>query len=171
MDRKTKEQVVADLHDKLKNLKLAVLVDYSGINVEKITALRNELRGSETEFRVAKNTLLRIASRDTDFGVLEEYIRGPLAIAMSYGDEVEPTKVLVDFAKQNEAMEIKAGILNGKFLSKEDINVLAALPGRDVLLGKLLSVLTATQTSLVSVLSGVPRSFVQILEGYRAKKQ
>lgn len=170
MDRETKKRVVADLHDKLKNVKLAVLVDYSGMNVEKISALRNELRGSETEFRVAKNTLLRIASKGTDFDVLEEHIRGPLAIVMGYGDEVEPTKILVDFAEQNEAVEIKAGMLNGKLLSKEDINVLAALPGRDALLGKFLSVLVATQTSLVNVLSGVPRSFVQVLEGYREKK-
>lgn len=170
MDRETKKRVVADLHDKLKNVKLAVLVDYSGMNVEKISALRNELRGSETEFRVAKNTLLRIASKGTDFDVLEEHISGPLAIAMGYGDEVGSTKILVDFAKQNEVMEIKAGMLNGRFLSKEEINVLAALPGRDVLLGKLLSVLVATQTSLVNVLSGVPRSFVQVLEGYREKK-
>ena len=170
MDRKTKERVVADLRDKLNNVKLAVLVDYSGMNVEKITTLRNELRGTETEFRVAKNTLLGIASKGTDFGILEEYFRGPLAIVMSYGDEVEPTKVLANFAKQNEELEIKAGILDGKFLSKEDLSILAELPGRDILLGKFLSVLVAAQVSLVNVLSGVPRNIVQILEAYRAKK-
>ncbi len=170
MNRKTKERVIADLHDKLKNGKLAVLVGYSGMNVEKITALRNELRESKTQFRVTKNTLLTIASKDTDFGGLQEYFRGPLAIAMNYGDGVELTKVLVNFAKQNEELEIKAGILNGKFLSKEEINILAELPGRDVLLGKFLSILVALQASLVNVLSGVPRSFIQILEVYRTKK-
>ncbi len=170
MDRKTKERVVADLRDKLNNVKLAVLVDYSGLNVEKITTLRNELRGTETELRVAKNTLLGIASKDTDFGILEEYFRGPLAIVMSYGDEIEPTKVLANFAKQNEELEIKAGILNGKFLSKEDLKILAELPGRDILLGKFFSVLVAAQASLVNVLSGIPRNIVQILEAYRAKK-
>ena len=170
MDRKTKERVVADLHDKLKDVKLAVLVDYSGMNVEKITSLRNELRKSATEFRVTKNTLLGIASKGTDFDVLEEYFEGPLAIAISYEDEVEPTKTLVNFAKLNEKMEIKAGILDGKFLSKEEISVLAELPGRDVLIGKILSVLVATQASLVNVLNGVPRSFVQVLDAYRAKK-
>ncbi|MEA1936163.1 MAG: 50S ribosomal protein L10 [Thermodesulfobacteriota bacterium] len=170
MDRKTKERVVADLHDKLKDVRLAVLVDYSGMNVEKITSLRNELRKSATEFRVTKNTLLGIASKGTDFDVLEEYFEGPLAIAISYEDEVEPTKALVNFAKLNEKMEIKAGILDGKFLSKEEISVLAQLPGRDVLIGKILSVLVATQASLVNVLNGVPRSFVQVLDAYRAKK-
>ena len=170
MDRKTKERVVADLHDKLKDVKLAVLVDYSGMNVEKITSLRNELRKSATEFRVIKNTLLGIASKGTDFDVLEEYFEGPLAIVISYEDEVEPTKALVNFAKLNEKMEIKAGILDGKFLSKEEISILAQLPGRDVLIGRILSVLVATQASLVNVLSGIPRSFVQVLDAYRAKK-
>lgn len=170
MDRRTKERVVADLRDKIKDVKLAVLVDYSGLNVEKITALRNELRKCEAEFRVTKNTLLGIASKGTDFGVLEEYFKGPLAIAMSYDDEVKPTKVLVNFAKQNEEMGIRAGILDGKFLSKEKIFVLAELPGRDILLGKVLSMLVAAQTSLVNVLNGVPRNFVQVLEAYRASK-
>jgi large subunit ribosomal protein L10 len=89
---------------------------------------------------------------------------------MSYGDEIEPTKVLANFAKQNEELEIKAGILNGKFLSKEDLKILAELPGRDILLGKFFSVLVAAQASLVNVLSGIPRNIVQILEAYRAKK-
>lgn len=170
MDRKTKELVVADLHDKIKDVKLAVLMDYSGLNVEKITSLRNELRKSATDLRVTKNTLLGIASKGTDFSILEEYFKGPLAIALSYGDEIEPTKALVNFARGNEALEIKAGMLNGKFLSKEEIGVLAALPSRDILVGKLLSVLVATQASLVNVLNGVPRSFVQVLGAYRAEK-
>jgi len=170
LDRKTKKLVVADLHNKIKDVKLAVLVDYSGLNVEEITSLRRELRKSETDLRVAKNTLLGIASKGTDFSILEEYFKGPLAIAMSYGDEIEPTKALVNFAKGNKDLEIKAGILDGKFLSKEELGVLAALPSRDALVGKLLSVMVATQASLVNVLSGVPRSFVQVLGAYRTKK-
>ncbi len=170
MDRKTKELVVADLHDKIKDVKLAILMDYSGLNVEKITSLRNELRKSATELRVTKNTLLGIASKGTDFSILEEYFKGPLAITLSYGDEIEPTKALVNFAKGNEALEIKAGMLDGKFLSREEIGVLAALPSRDILVGRLLSILVATQASLVNVLNGVPRSFVQVLGAYRTGK-
>ena len=169
MDRKTKESVVADLHEKLKNVKFAVLVDYSGVNVEKITALRNKLREAEAEIRVVKNTLLRIASKGTDFAILEEHFKGPLAISMNYGDEVRSMKVLVDFAKENQEVEIKAGMLDGRFLSREELNVLAYLPGRDILLGKILSMLVAAQVSLVNVLSGVPRSFVQVLEAHRAR--
>ncbi len=170
MDRKTKEQVVAELHEKLQGVKLAVLANYSGMSVAKITALRNDLRKSGTEMRVIKNTLLRIASKDTDFVVLDKHLKGPLALILNYGDAVESTKALVDFAKKNAELEIKAGLMGGKLLSKEQIGTLAELPSREVLLSKLLSVMVGVQTGLVTVLSGVPRSLVQVLDAYRAKK-
>ena len=171
MDRSTKERVVAELHEKIKDLKLAILANYRDLTVEKMTALRNALRKANTNLRVVKNTLLRIASKDTNFHELEEYLKGPLTIALSYGDVVEPTKVLVDFAKKNAELEIKVGMLMGKILSKEQISMLAELPGREVLLGKLLSVLVGVHGALVSVLSGVPRSLVCVLDDYRAKKE
>lgn len=170
MDRTTKEQVVAELHGKLQNVKLAVLANYSGMSVAKITALRNDLRKSGTEIRVIKNTLLRIASKDTDFAALDDHLKGPVALVLSYGDAVESSKALVDFAKKNAELEIKVGLLGGRLLSREQVNTLAELPSREVLLGKLLSVMVGVQTGLVNVLSGVPRSLVQVLDAYRAKK-
>ncbi|MBM4271748.1 MAG: 50S ribosomal protein L10 [Deltaproteobacteria bacterium] len=171
MDRRTKEKVVAELHEKLKETKLAVLTGYVGLNVEKMMALRNVLRRSGAELHVVKNTLLRIASKDTALSTLEEHFRGPLALVLNRGDVVEPTKVLIDFAKKNAELEIKAGVLDGKFLSKEQIGLLSELPTREVLLGKFLSVLVGVQTALVRVLSGVPRNFVQVLGAYQMKKQ
>lgn len=171
MDRNEKKEVVAELHGKLKDAKLAVLANYSGMSVAKITALRNELRKSGTEFRVIKNTLLRIASQETRYSGMEEHLKGPLAIALNFGDVVEPTKVLVDYAKKNAELEIKFGVLEGKYLTKAQIDALADLPGREVLLAKLLSVLVGAQTGLVNVLSGVPRGLVQALNGYRMKKE
>lgn len=170
MDRKTKENVVAELHEKLKDVKLAVLANYSGMSVAKITALRNELRKAGTEMRVIKNTLLRIASKDTDFVALDDQLKGPIAVILNYGDVVESTKLLVDFAKKNAELEIKSGLMGCRLLSKDQISVLADLPSREVLLGKLLSVMVGTPTGLVSVLSGVPRNLVQVLEAYRLKK-
>ena len=170
MDRRTKEQVAAELHEKLKDFKVAVLTGYSGMDVAKITALRVALRKTNAELRVVKNSLLTIASRETDFSVLEEHFRGPLAVAIAHGDVVETTKALVDFAKKNAQLEIKAAVMGGKPLSREQVTVLAELPSREILLGKLLSVLVGTQTSLVNVLSGVPRNFVQVLDAYREQK-
>ena len=171
MDRRTKEKVIAELHEKLAGVKLAVLANYSGLNVEKITVLRNALRKSDTELRVVKNTLLEIASRETDVSVLGDRLKGPLAIILNSGDVVEPAKVLVDFAKKNAQLEIVAGVLEGKVLSGAQVSALAELPSRDVLLAKLLSVMVGVQTSLVNVLSAVPRGFVQVLEAYRVQKE
>jgi large subunit ribosomal protein L10 len=170
LDRGTKEQVAAELHEKLKDFKIAVLTGYSGMDVAKMTALRVVLRKSNAELKVVKNSLLAIASRETEFGVLEDQFRGPLAVAIARGDVVETTKVLVDFAKKNANLEIKAAVMGGKALSKEQLATLAELPSREVLIGKLLSVMVGAQTSLVNVLSGVPRNFVQVLNAYREKK-
>jgi len=171
LDREQKEQVVAELRQKLQSFKLAVLSDYSGMNVEKLTALRNALRQTDTELRVVKNTLLRIASRETDLEAFSERLKGPLALALNYGDVVEATKVLVDFAKKNAELEIKAGVLSGQVLTPEQLAVLAELPSREVLLARLLSVMVGAQTSLVNVLSAVPRGLVQVLDAYRAKQE
>jgi large subunit ribosomal protein L10 len=169
LDRDAKKEAVAELHGKLKQAKLAVLANYSGMSVAKITALRNELRKSGTDFRVVKNTLLRIASEDTPYKGMQEHLKGPLAIAINSGDVVEPTKVLVEYAKKNAELDIKFGLLEGRLLDKAQIGALADLPGKEVLLAKLLSVLIGAQTGLVNVLSGVPRGFVQALNAYRMK--
>ncbi|MDO8786372.1 MAG: 50S ribosomal protein L10 [Syntrophales bacterium] len=171
MDRVKKEQVVAELQGKIKDFKLAILANFSGLSVEKITILRNALRKTNTDFSVVKNTLLRVASKDANFRELGEYFKGPLTIALSYDKVVEPTKVLVDFAKKNAEIEIKAGMLEGKVLSKKQIIMLAELPGREVLLGKLLSVLVGVHGALVTVLSGVPRSLGCVLDAYRGQKE
>lgn len=171
MNRSKKEQVVAELQERLKDVKLAILADYSGLNVAKITELRNELRKSDAELRVIKNTLFKIAAQDTGFSVLDGHLTGPLAVVMNFGDVVAPTKALVDFAKKNAQLEIKVGVMDGKALTIDQIKALSELPSREVLLAKLLSVMVGVQTSLVNVLSGVPRQFVQVLEAYRAKKE
>lgn len=171
MNRSAKERVVAELHEKLKDVKLAVLADYSGIKVKEITGLRNELRKVDSEFKVVKNNLLSIALKDTDFLPLDDHLKGPRALMMNFGDVVGPTKILVEFAKKNAKLEIEAGILDGNLLSKDQIKALAELPTREVLLGKLLSLLVGVQTQLVTVLNAVPRGLVQVLEAHRQNKE
>lgn len=171
MDRRTKEQVVSELQVKLKEANLGILTSFSKMNVEKMEALRKALRKSNAELKVVKNTLLNIAAKDTAFSILADHFKWPIAVVLSYKDPVEPTKALIDFAKKNPELEIKVGVLDGKLLDKSDITSLAELPSREVLLGKLVSVMAAVPTSLVTVLSGVPRNFVQVLNAYCDKKQ
>jgi len=171
LDRKTKEQVVSELQVKLKEANLGILTSFSKMNVEKMETLRKTLRKSNAELKVVKNTLLNIAAKDTAFSILADHFKWPIAVVLSYKDPVEPTKALIDFAKKNPELEIKVGVLDGKLLDKSDITSLAELPSREVLLGKLVSVMAAVPTSLVTVLSGVPRNFVQVLNAYCDKKQ
>jgi large subunit ribosomal protein L10 len=171
LDRRTKEQIVSELQEKLKEAKLGVLTSFNGMNVIKMEALRNALRKSNAELKVVKNTLLGLASKETGFSVLADHFKWPVAVVLSYKDPVEPTKVLIDFAKKNPELEIKVGVLDGKLLTKGDLTVLAELPSREVLLGKLVSVMAAVPTSFVTVLSGVPRNFVQVLSAYNDKKK
>lgn len=171
MDRRTKEQIVSELQVKLKKANLGVLTSYSKMNVEKMEALRNVLRKSNAELKVVKNTLLDIAAKETAFSILADHFKWPIAVVLSYKDPVEPTKALIDFARKNPELEIKIGVLDGKILNKSDLTTLAELPSREVLLGKLVSVMAAVPTSLVTVLSGVPRNFVQVLDAYCDKKK
>lgn len=171
MDRKAKERVVAELHEKLLRTHMAVFANFRGLNVEKMTELRNVLRKTDAELKVVKNTLLRIASQGTPYREVEELFKGPLTVTLSYGDVVQTTKSLVEFAKKNAEIEIKGGVLQGKPLTRDQVIQLAELPSREVLLSKLLGVLVAVPTSMVTVLAAVPRSFVQVLEAYRQKKE
>jgi large subunit ribosomal protein L10 len=170
LDRRTKEQIVSELQGKLKEAKLGVLTSFSGMNVAKMEALRTALRKSNAELKVVKNTLLGIASKETDFSILADHFKWPVAVVLSHKDPVGPTKVLIDFAKKNPELEIKIGVLDGKLLTRGDISALAELPSREVLLGKLVSVMAAVPTAFVTVLSGVPRNFVQLLNAYCDKK-
>lgn len=170
MDRKTKEQVVSELQEKLKKANLGILTSFNAMNVLKMEALRNALRKNNAELKVVKNTLLGIASKETDFSVLAEHFKYPVAVVLGYQDPVAPTKALIEFARKNPELEVKVGVLDGKLLTKAEITALAELPSREVLLGKLVSVMAAVPTSLVTVLSGVPRNFVQVLNAYCDKQ-
>lgn len=171
MDRTTKQQIVSELQEKLKQAKLGVLTNFNAMNVEKMESLRNALRKNDAELKVVKNTLLNIASKETDFNVLADHFKFPVAVVLSYKDPVAPTKALIEFAKKNPELEIKIGVLDGKLLSKSDISALADLPSREVLLGRLVSVMAAVPTSFVRVLNGVPAGFVRVLNAYTEAKE
>lgn len=172
MNKENKQQLVSELHDKLLRAKAVFLADFRGMNVDKATTLRNELRKAAVEYRVVKNTLLELASRETDKESLSPHFAGPTAIALTYDDPVSAAKVLSKFAKeQQNVFRLKAGVLSGKLISVPDIQALADLPSREVLIAKLLGTLQAPSANFVGVLAAVPGSFVRVLNGYKNKKE
>ncbi|MEN6437286.1 MAG: 50S ribosomal protein L10 [Syntrophobacter sp.] len=171
MERSKKEQVVAELRDKLQRASAAILTDYKGLTVAEITNLRDSLAAEKAEFQVVKNTLMRLAGRGTDVETLEPMLKGTCAIAIAYGDPAIPAKVIKKFLKTNEKLQIKAGSLGNRLLNPDQISALAELPPKEELLAKLLGTLNAVPTGLVTVLSGVPRAFVGVLDAVRRQKE
>lgn len=170
MNKQSKEALVAEFAEKLKTAKAAFLADYRGLDVDQANDLRNKLREAGVEYKVIKNTLLRLAAKDTDSACLDEFLSGPTAIALVNEDPVAPAKALVEFAKNNEAFELKAGMLDGKLLADADIKALAELPSREELLAKMLGSMSAPASNFVGVLAAVPRTFVQALSAIKDQK-
>jgi large subunit ribosomal protein L10 len=172
LNKENKQKVVAELHEKLKRAKAVFLADFRGMSVGKATGLRDELRKASVEYKVVKNTLLDLASRETDKESLSPHYVGPTAIALSYDDPVSAAKVLSRFAKEQQAIfKLKAGILSGKVITVADIQALADLPSREVLLAKLLGSMQAPTSNFVGVLAAVPGSFVRLLDAIRIQKE
>lgn len=171
MDRAKKEQVVAELHEKLKSASATVLTDFKGMTVAEMGELRDVLAAEQVEYQVVKNTLMRLASKDTGAVVLEPLLKDTCAVAIGYSDPSIPAKVLKKFSKSNEKLKIKGGALGTRLLDLSQVSALAELPSREELLAKLLGTLNAVPTGLVTVLSGVPRAFVSVLAAIREKKE
>lgn len=138
-----KKQLVDEITDKFKSSTAVVVVDYRGLNVAEVTELRKQLREAGVEFKVYKNTMTRRAVEAAGMDGLKSALTGPNAIAFSTEDVVAPARILNDFAKDHEALEIKAGVIEGDVATVDEIKALATLPSREGLLSMLLSVLQA----------------------------
>jgi large subunit ribosomal protein L10 len=139
----TKQEAVEVVATKLRESVSTVVADYRGLNVAQVTELRKQLREAGVEFQVLKNTLVRRATESAELTELNEVLVGPTAIAFSKDDAVIAAKILNDFSKTNDALELKGGVVEGRVVSADEIKALASLPSRDGLLSMLLSVLQA----------------------------
>lgn len=166
-----KKDLVARVATQLAEAQITLLIDYKGLDVQKITRLRYELRQAGASMEVVKNTLLNLASKNTDAALMADFYKGPTAVVTSATDPVGPAKILVDFAKDNEKLEIKAAVFGGRLLETEEIKALAKMPSKEELLGKLVYTLNAVPTSFVNVLAGVPRGLVNVLNGFKDQKE
>lgn len=150
-----KSLLVADVAEKLRGSATTVVTDYRGLTVSQVTALRKSLRDAGIEFQVIKNTLTRRATAQTELSELDEHLTGPTALAFSKDDAVAPAKILTEFAKKNEALKVKGGIVEGKVVGFDQIKALADLPSREGLLSMLLSVLQAPMRNFALAVKAV----------------
>ena len=152
-----KQAVVAELTEKLKSAASGVLVDYKGITVAEDTALRAECRKNEVDYAVVKNTLVRFAINSVGMEEMDGALNGTTSLAVSHGDPIAPMRVINKFAKQfnGSKFAIKAGFMDGKVLSLEEINALAELPSKEVLQAQVLGTMLAPITSLAIVVKAI----------------
>ena len=150
-----KQPVVAEISELLNGAASAVVVDYRGLTVEQDTQLRKKLRESEVSYKVYKNTMIRFVVKGTEFEALVPHLEGPTALAVSKTDATAPARVLADFAKTADKLELKAGVVEGTYYDEKGIQVIATIPSREVLLGRLLGSMQSPIANFARVLNQI----------------
>jgi large subunit ribosomal protein L10 len=166
-----KKKQVADLSEKLKAAHTGVIVNYKGITVADDTKLRKELRESGSNYKVVKNSILRLALKEAGIEGLDSILEGTTAIAVNTEDYVAPAKVLNNYAKKNKNFEIKGGFIDGKSATVAEIQTLAELPSKEELEARTLRGLNAPISGFVTVLNGTLRGLVIALNAIAEKQQ
>ena len=150
-----KQPVVAEIAELFNGAKGAVVVDYRGLTVEQDTQLRKQLREAGVTYKVYKNTMIRFAAKGTAFEALEPNLEGPTALAVSKEDATAPARILAEFAKKADKLEIKAGVVEGTYYDATGIAAIANIPSRDELLAKFLGSIQSPITNFARVIKQI----------------
>lgn len=166
-------QNVKELREKVANAKSMVFAEYHGLGANLMNELRATVRETGAEISIAKNTLLKLALKEenVDDPKTEEQLKGPMATIFSYEDAIAPIKALTDFIEKHELPTIKSGIIDGKFATASEINILSKLPSKEELLARVVGGLKSPITGFVNVLGGPQRGLVTVLKAISEKKE
>lgn len=166
-----KVEIVKSLREKFNKAEAVFVTSFRGFKVAESNEIRKILRENGAEFKVAKNTLIKIASQQTPVEPLNEYIEGPTGLVIVYKDSIEVAKILKKFIDTHPSLQIKGLVIKGKGYKGEVINDLVKLPSREILLAQVLGTLQAPLVNLVGVLSAVLRNFLYVLKAIEEKKK
>ena len=162
--RPEKKYLVEEVNRHLEKSSYVYLTNYERITVEETAELRKELSGHKAEFHVIKNNILGVAAKARNLPDLSEYLNGPTAIVVGGDDPSGVAKTITKFFEEKEKVDLKAGLLNEKVLTKDEVVALSKLPGLESLRAQLLGLLTQPATGLVRVINAVPQSLVNVLQ-------
>lgn len=171
MNKTDKKELVSALSEEIKSADALFLANYKGLTFPQITAVRAAIKAQGSDFKVVKNTLLKIALHNNEIEALDEFLKEPTTIAIIKGDVAAAAKEFKKFAKNYDKFVIKAGYLEGSALTAKDVNILADLPSREELLSKMLGSINAPVVNFVSLLANIPRSLLNVLNAVKDKKQ
>ena len=150
-----KQPIVDEIANSIKDAQAVVLVNYSGLTVEQDTILRKELREAGVQYKVYKNTMVKLAIAGTEFESLKDELEGPTAVVISKTDATAPARILSNFAKTADALELKCGVVEGTYYDAAGINAIASIPSRDELLSKLLGSMQSPITNFARVIKQI----------------
>lgn len=169
--RRLKEKKVELLKKELEQAKIIVMTDYRGLTVAQMNKLRRILQAEGIRYKVVKNTLAQIAAVDLGIAAMNTYLEGPVAIAYGYADPVTPVKLLVKFAKENDQLSLKGGMLEKQILDEQGLRQLSDLPSREVLLARVLGSFQSPLAGMMNVLQGNLRGFVYVLQAVKEQRE
>ena len=169
--RTEKAAVVADVREKFAASNSVIVTEYRGLSVGALANLRRALRPLGAEYKVYKNTLVKIAARDGDMAAVDSMVGGPVAIAFVNGEVSAVAKALRDFAKENTALKLMGAVVDGKAVDAKGVKALADLPSRDVMLAKFAGLLKAPMSNTAYLLSALPRKAAYGLKALVEQKQ
>ncbi len=170
MARPEKVAEVKAIAERIQGAQSMVLADYSGLTVEQMTVFRSNCRASAVECRVIKNRLARIAADNSDMTVMKDHLKGPTAIIFGAESQVDPAKLVVEFAKENEAMGIKGGFIDGQYLAPDQVLALAKTPSRDELMSMMLGSINSPARGLAYVINDVIAGLARTIEAVANKQ-
>jgi large subunit ribosomal protein L10 len=165
MAREKKAQIIDSLQETFSKCSIGILTDYRGLPTAELNELRRRLRGSGIDYKVVKNTLAQLAVKKADMAKVADSFKGPVAVAFGYGDITMAAKALADYIRASKSiLSIKAGFLGDKVLTSRDVEVLATLPAKEVLISQVMAGIQSPLVTLVSVLAAPVRDFMGVLQ-------
>ena len=171
LSKTAKQELVRGFNEKFKTSPSLFVVEYKGLTVKNIEGLRRRLKRARADFKVTKNTVLKIASHGTDIEKIKDLFDGPTAVAICKEDPVSVAKVFTDSVKELPALKLKGGIVEGRVVGVEEVSKLSQLPSREVLLTQLLGLLSGPISNFMGTLLELQRRLLYVLESVKEMKE
>lgn len=165
-----KEDKIKAIKEKLEKAQVAIVTEYKGLSVEEITNLRRKLQKEDGDYTVTKNTLAKLAVKGTEFEVLADCFKGPIALAFGFKDQVSPAKVVAGFIKEAKKGEIVGAALDGKLLSADEAKALATLPSKEEIYEKMLGCINSPASGIANATNSVITQLVRTMAAVRDAK-
>jgi large subunit ribosomal protein L10 len=170
MPRPEKITAVEALASQFHGATSIVLADYTGLTVAQMTDFRTQCRAKNVECRVVKNRLAAIAAGQANLEALQGHLKGPTALVLGRESQVEPAKLVVDFAKNNEKLKVKGGVLDGQFITPERVVALSKVPSREELIAKMMGSINSPASGLVGTINGVVAALTRAIDAVAKQK-